>query len=356
MRHQFGSRGLKVPDPLRIGTPFARTRLTDSTLWPGSPPPTKIQMAARAFVRAAGWICESRAREWWADLIFVQEEHDDWGLGRAVWCVLSAPGLAWPDLRLRFVSATAEFLIEVAFSGLRAIAFVTLGMVRWSPGAIGAGVGMSLGLLMPPISGVAALNLAWSVGLAIGGLYLGKAFPEGVLRTVLPAGGAVCGIGLGAYVAGSMSIPLFAAPGMILGSAMGSALSALASKLDVVTATEVAARAMNTAIDTMRRVMSELTFLSERVGRRLGVALGMRTHGTEPSTSRKLTHGRATLLLSLSTASASVSDFMIRAPERSATQAELHSASPIEIGRSRLPASTRRRPRRNKRQTRLPDP
>src|SRR5207237_6446334 len=211
-----------------MGTPVARKSRAYSTLWPGTPPPTRVQIVARALVRGAGWICESRAHEWWADLIVVQEEHGARGVSRPLSCLLGAPVVAWPEFRLRAVGAFAELMFEAAFSGVRSIAFVTLGVLRWSPGLVGAAVGMSVGLLLPPISAVSGVNLAWTVVLAAVGLYLGKAFPEPILRIVVSVGGAFSGIALGAYVAGNMSVPLFAAPGIIVGGGVGGAWAAFA--------------------------------------------------------------------------------------------------------------------------------
>jgi len=178
------------------------------------------QRFAQRIVRIAGWIYKAKRDEWWADLIFFQQKEDEAGLRLATSCLVSSPGLAWPHASMELAGWLLAAIVEVTSAVLRIGYLVVVRCVQWSPQALGVASCSLVGHWLP-IGGISNPEIASLVILAPVGIYIGTTFPRAFLSLLGAAGGAAIGVGAGAEVGANMSLPLFAAAGILVGDGFG---------------------------------------------------------------------------------------------------------------------------------------
>jgi hypothetical protein len=247
-------------------------------------PDSQAMRLARTITRIAGRICQSKRQEWWADLLYDQQVKNETGLGHARSCLLNSASLAWPEIRLHLVSATVATAIEVGFTILRTASTVIIQLAAWSPQMVGLFAVVVIGDLAP-LRITAHPEMASVVILTPVGIYAGKTFPRELLRTLGAAGGAVLGIHFGNKLAGSMSIPLFATPGMVLGGAAGELWADQVFALQGVTGSELALRMIASVARAMSMLAARLAALKVATTGAMRQRTPRRTHG---QTSRPL--------------------------------------------------------------------
>jgi len=320
---------------LRIGTPYPRRPAPAEA---SAEEPLPGVSFARAVVKIAGRICKTREREWWADLAFVQLKRNESGLGLAVSCLLSAPGLAWPELRLRAIMSLAEFLFDLLFSVVRLCGFLVLRAVVWSPAVVGAAVGMALGVLAIGVVDTSGVVLV--VLLAGTGLCVGRTYPTEVMRVAGSAGGSAFGIALGQLLWGNLSIGLFVAPGLVFGAPIGATWAHFSSRLETATGADVAALVMKAALNAARDAKASYG----AVDRALKEAHRRGAARLSPHVAPRVETTSIGLMAPVN-ASNGMGELMIRAAARSAEEPLAPERSAARRRSSRRPgAGVRRRP------------